>query len=67
MLEKQKSQSKINEALAMAAVDSCAPLRKWSDSDGKLTPNRIGQFQEALTQAFAEIYFGTHERLENID
>lgn len=66
-VEKQNPQSPIDYALTMAAVDSCRLLRRWSDSDGKIYPERIKEFQEELKQAFAAVYFGTHPRLENIE
>lgn len=58
MPDQQKlPESKINEALSMAAVDACAMLRKWSDSvvatgkdDTAITPHKIGLFQRELTQ-----------------
>jgi len=67
--QQQKTQSAINDAFTMAAVDACAMLRKWSDSkdDTQITPFKIGEFQQELTQHFAAIYFGTHSRLEAIE
>lgn len=65
--QQQNPQSPIDYALSMAAVDSCHLLRKWSDSDGKIYPERIREFQDSLKQAFAAVYFGTHPRLEDID
>jgi len=66
--QEQKPQSEISIAFAMAAVDACAMLRKWSDSkdDTQITPLKIAEFQQELTQHFAAIYFGTHNRLESI-
>lgn len=63
----QDKQSPINDSLRMAAVDACQLLRLWSDSDQKIDCWRISEFQKHLTQRFAEIYFGTHSRLNEED
>lgn len=65
--QQEKPQSPIDYALTMAAVDACRALRRWSDRDGKIYPERIREFQEELKQSFAAIYFGTHPRLEKVE
>ena len=71
MSDKPNAQSPINKALQLMAVDACDMLRRWSDSaaieDTQLTPNKIGLFQDQLMQRFAEVYFGTHPRLANLE
>lgn len=74
MAKQHVSQSPIDEALTMAAVDACEMLRLWSDAkaitgedDSRITPEKIGIFQQELKQRFAEIYFGTHKRLESFE
>lgn len=57
-VHKQVSQSLMNNAFTLAAVDACSLLRKWSDIDGKIDPSRIGEFQEQLIEHFAAMYFG---------
>lgn len=73
-VQQKLPESAIDEALTMAAVDACEMLRKWSDSakrsgvdDSRITPFKICEFQNELKQRFAEIYFGTHSRLKDID
>lgn len=73
-VSQENPQSPINQALRAAAVDACDMLRKWSDSlastgidDSAITPYKIGLFQDQLTQRFAEVYFGTHPRLAEIE
>jgi hypothetical protein len=73
-VQQEMPQSEINKALRAAAVDACDMLRKWSDSavatgvdDTQITPAKIEQFQDGLTQRFAEVYFGTHPRLAEIE
>jgi hypothetical protein len=39
-------------------------LRKWSDLDGKITPQRIGQMQEHFAQVLEKVYYGFDEFLE---
>jgi hypothetical protein len=72
--QQETPRSEIDKALLASAVDACDMLRKWSDSavatgvdDTQITPTKIGQFQEELTQRFAEVYFGTHPRLAEIE
>jgi hypothetical protein len=64
---KQNEQSAINQSLQMAAIDACQLLRLWSDNDQRIDSCRIGEFQRQLMQRFAEIHFGTHPRLDEVN
>lgn len=64
--EMQGPQSPMDMAFMMVAVDACELLRKWSDTDGRIFPARIVEFQQELKQTVASVYFGTHPRLEDV-
>lgn len=73
-VQQELPQSNINRAIREIAVDACDMLRQWSDSkvatgvdDTQITPFKIGQFQDQLTQKIAEVYFGTHPLLSEIE
>lgn len=62
-VKQKRPQSDVDAALEKIAVKACRLLRQWSDSDGRIGPNRIGEFQVELKQTIAEVYFGTAEGL----
>lgn len=59
----KQPQSELDAAFERISVNACRMLRKWSDSDGRIGPPRIGEFQAHLKQTIAAVYFGTADGL----
>lgn len=62
-VQQKNPQSDLDVVFDRIAVDACGLLRKWSDTDGRIGPARIGEFQERLKAVLVAVYFGTDNRL----
>ncbi len=67
MIKQKPQESEITNAFKLVAIDICEPLRQISDKDGKIGPPQIKVFQGGLIITIAKLYYGTHERLKDID
>ncbi len=61
------NRSEIDKALFWVAADACKLLREWSDTDGVISPYRIGLFQQELIKTLAEVHFGTNAKLNELE
>lgn len=61
--QEKRPQSDMDAAFERIAVNACGMLRGWSDSDGRIGPPRICEFQAHLKQTIAAVYFGTADGL----
>ena len=61
---KQKlPESELDRVFTRLAVGACSDLRVWSDTDGRIGPARIMEFQDKLKALLGAVYFGTAEGL----